>query len=289
MLVTADIDAVRAQRWRDPTATWGFAPTMGYLHTGHLALVERARAENDQVAVSIYVNPTQFAPTEDLSRYPRDLARDLAMLETAGVDLVFTPTDAVMYPAGFQTYVAVEEITRFLEGQARPTHFRGVATVVAKLFNIVQPQRAYFGRKDAQQTVVVRRLTADLNFPVQVVVCPTVREADGLALSSRNVFLSPAERAAAPILRRALLDIGAALNGGERRADVLRARLRAQIGTESLARIDYVSLAHPLTLAELDTVGSAGALVSLAVFFGRTRLIDNLFWPDESNSNPHSL
>lgn len=286
MLVTDDINAVRAQRWANPTTTWGFVPTMGYLHAGHMALVARARAENDRVAVSIFVNPTQFAPTEDLSRYPRDLARDLAMLEQAGVDLVFTPTDAVMYPVGFQTYVNVEDVTRFLEGQARPTHFRGVATVVAKLFNIVQPQRAYFGQKDAQQTVVVRRLASDLNFNLRVVICPTVREADGLALSSRNVFLSPAERAAAPVLRQALLAVAAALDGGERRAEALRAQLRAQIGAESLAHIDYVSLAHPWTLAELETVGPEGALVSLAVFFGRTRLIDNLLWPDEAAGNP---
>lgn len=280
MQVTGNIDEVQAVRWAEPGLAWGFVPTMGYLHAGHLALVARARAENARTAVSIYVNPTQFAPTEDLSRYPRDLARDLTLLEEAGVDLVFTPSDAVMYPPGFQTYVTVEGVTRPLEGAARPTHFRGVATVVAKLFHIVQPHRAYFGQKDAQQAVVIRQMAADLNFGLTVVVCPTVREADGLALSSRNVYLLPAERAAAPVLRRALLAAGAALAAGERQAEVLRAGLRTMISAESLARLEYVSVAHPLTLAELATVGEDGALVSLAAFFGRTRLIDNLLWPE---------
>ena len=192
MLITPHIDQVRATRWYDPRHSWGFVPTMGYLHEGHLSLVRRAKAECDKVAVSIYVNPTQFAPTEDLATYPRDLERDLGLLQDLGVDMVFTPDDRVMYPAGFQTYVNVQDVTQKLEGTSRPTHFRGVATIVAKLFNIVQPHRAYFGQKDYQQTVVLRQMVADLNFNLTLVVCPTAREADGLAMSSLQCQIDPA-------------------------------------------------------------------------------------------------
>ncbi|HEY4720611.1 MAG TPA: pantoate--beta-alanine ligase, partial [Anaerolineae bacterium] len=184
--------------------TWGFVPTMGYLHAGHVALVKRARAENDHVAVSIFVNPTQFGPNEDFAAYPRDLQRDLDLLQPHAVDLVFNPTPEVMYPPHFQTYVTVEEVTRHLEGAARPVHFRGVATVVTRLFNIVGAERAYFGQKDAQQTIVVKRLVADLALPIQIIVCPTMREPDGLAMSSRNTYLNVEQRKAAPVLYRAL-------------------------------------------------------------------------------------
>jgi pantoate--beta-alanine ligase len=275
MIIAASIEEVRQVRWADPALSWGFVPTMGYLHAGHLSLVQRARHENDRVAVSIYVNPTQFAPTEDLSTYPRDLERDLALLKAAGTDLVFTPSNAVMYPADCQTAVIVRDVSQPLEGAARPTHFTGVATVVSKLFNIVQPTRAYFGQKDAQQTVVLRQMVRDLNINLDFVVCPTVREPDGLAMSSRNVYLSPAERRAATVLYRALSAAQAAVSAGQRQAEALRQLMTEIISAEPLARIDYVSAADPLTLRELTQVNS-GVLLSTAVFFGRTRLIDNI-------------
>jgi pantoate--beta-alanine ligase len=258
------------------TGTLGLVPTMGYLHRGHLSLVERARAENDHVGVSIFVNPTQFGPSEDLGRYPRDLDRDLELLAPYNVDLIWTPTPEEMYPAGFQTWVNVEQVSALLEGKQRPGHFRGVATVVAKLFNAFTPDRAYFGQKDAQQVVVLRRMVRDLNFPLEVVTCPIVREPDGLALSSRNVYLNPAERQAATVLHRALTAAQAAYDEGERDADGLRAIISAALAAEPLAREEYVSVADPDTLAELERVGGAGALLSLAVRVGKTRLIDNV-------------
>ena len=200
MRTTEQIAAARAIRKAESGLSWGLVPTMGYLHEGHLTLVRRARAENERVAVTIYVNPTQFSPNEDLDTYPRDQERDLQLLAAEGVDLVFMPGDETMYPAGFQTYVTVENLSQPLEGSARPTHFRGVTTIVTKLFNILRPTRAYFGQKDAQQTVVVRRLIQDLNLDIELVICPTVREAAGLALSSRNARLSPAAREQAPII-----------------------------------------------------------------------------------------
>ena len=279
MKVTSDIQELRQARWQQPGASWGLVPTMGYLHEGHISLVRRARAENDFVAATIYVNPTQFAPTEDLSTYPRDLPHDLHLLAEAGTDLVFTPDDAIMYPAGFQTYVTVEEVTRVLEGASRPTHFRGVTTIVAKLFNLLQPTRAYFGQKDYQQTAVLRQMVHDLNFNLDMIICPTVREADGLALSSRNKYLNPAQRAAATVLSRALAAGVGALQAGERDAARLRAQMQGMIAAEPLARLDYISVAEPRTLAELDVVGEE-AVLSTAVFFDRTRLIDNMLWQD---------
>lgn len=253
----------------------GLVPTMGYLHAGHLSLVRAARSECASVVVSIFVNPTQFGPNEDLAAYPRDLPRDLQLLAEEGVDLVWTPAQEDMYPPGYQTWVSVEQVTQRLEGAMRPGHFRGVTTVVAKLFNAVQPQKAYFGQKDAQQAIVVRRMVADLNFPIEIVVCPTVREADGLAMSSRNVYLSPSERQAATVLYRALQAARAAFLDGERSAERLRQRMVDVIQSEPLARLQYVSCADPETLDELD--GEVRhALLSLAVFIGKTRLIDNL-------------
>ena len=267
----ADLRAVRAAL---PQPV-GFVPTMGYLHAGHLSLVRAARAECASVVVSIFVNPTQFGPQEDLAAYPRDLARDLALLQAAEVDLVWTPTPEIMYPPGFQTWVTVSQVAQPLEGARRPGHFRGVATVVSKLFNSVQPQKAYFGQKDAQQVVVIRQMARDLNFPVEIIVCPTSREPDGLALSSRNVYLDAAQRQAATVLFRALSAAQQASANGVAQADELRRIMTEMIEAEPLARLEYVSCADPDTLIELD--GSVTrALLSLAVFVGKTRLIDNV-------------
>ncbi len=253
----------------------GFVPTMGYLHEGHLSLVKQAKAENASVAVSIFVNPTQFAPTEDFGKYPRDPRHDLAMLEEIGTDAVFKPSAAEMYPPDAETWVEVTRLTKRLEGAVRPTHFRGVTTVVAKLFNIVQPTRAYFGQKDAQQALVITKMAADLNMNLEVITLPTVREADGLAMSSRNVYLSPEQRQAGTILYRALGLAQKLYDSGERDAEKLRREMTALIQKEPLANIDYVSVASAAALDELDTV-KPPAVVSLAVRFGRTRLLDNI-------------
>ena len=253
---------------------------MGALHEGHMALVRAARAENATAVVSIFVNPAQFGEGEDFVDYPRDMDADLAKLEDAGVDLVFTPRVEDVYPEGFDTYVDVGEIAKPLEGRARPGHFRGVATVVCKLLALVRPDRAYFGQKDAQQCLVVKRLNADLDLGTRIVVVPTVREPDGLALSSRNLHLSPEQRRAAPVLYGALQAGRRLVEDGVSDADVARRRIREIVGGEPLARIDYVSVADACTLRELDTVDRP-ALASLAVYFGETRLgetrlIDNI-------------
>lgn len=253
----------------------GLVPTMGYLHEGHFSLVRRAREECNHVVVSIFVNPTQFGPTEDLSKYPRDLERDLRLLEPLGVDLVWMPTAEIIYPSGFQTWVEVETITQPLEGSMRPGHFRGVTTVVAKLFNAVQPYNAYFGQKDAQQAAVIRQMTRDLNFPIEIVVCPIVREPDGLAMSSRNVYLDPEPRKAATVLSRALQTAKEAYGNGERNAEQLRRKMKEVLASEPLAQVQYVSCADYDTLEELDTV-TGKVLLSMAVFIGKTRLIDNI-------------
>jgi pantoate--beta-alanine ligase len=276
MKVTAHITEIRQARWQNPGQTWGLVPTMGFLHPGHLSLVKRARQENERVGVSIFVNPTQFNNPADLASYPRNLERDLAMLVAAGVDWVWTPAPDTVYPADYQTYVTVEQVTQMLEGAHRPGHFRGVTTVVAKLFNVFQPNRAYFGQKDAQQVAVIRQMVRDLNFNLEIVVCPTQREADGLAMSSRNANLSPAARQQADCLYRALSAAKAAFDRGERRADSLRTTMRAVLDSTPLAVVDYVSVAHPRTLVELETVGGDGALCSMAVAVGGVRLIDNL-------------
>jgi pantoate--beta-alanine ligase len=274
MQVVQTISDVRRIR-RERAGSWGLVPTMGFLHAGHISLVERARKENDHVGVSIFVNPTQFAPTEDLAAYPRDLERDLKLLRKAGADLVWTPPVEEVYPPGYQTYVTVEEVTKPLEGAVRPTHFRGVATVVAKLFNVFQPDRAYFGQKDAQQAVVLQQMVRDLNFPLEVIVCPIVREPDELALSSRNVYLTPEQRAAAPVLNRALRAARDAWLAGEYDGERLRAIVRTVLEAEPLARTDYVSAADPSTLVELGDA-SGGVLLSMAVRIGKARLIDNM-------------
>ena len=275
MQVVADIAAVRRERRVHPSATWGLVPTMGALHEGHLSLVRQARRDNTHVGVSIFVNPAQFHNPDDLATYPRDPERDLAMLKQEGVDLVWTPSPDQVYPAGYQTYIHVEEASRPLEGAARPGHFRGVATVCAKLMNVFEPQRVYFGQKDAQQVAVIKRMVEDLNFPLTVVSCPTVRESDGLAMSSRNVLLSPQARLHATCLSRALQAGGDAFAQGERRAEALRAVMRSAVDATPMARIDYVSVAHPEMLLELEVVETA-ALLSLAVFVDEVRLIDNI-------------
>ncbi|THD66909.1 pantoate--beta-alanine ligase [Phenylobacterium sp.] len=280
MQVLKTVAAFRAARAaRAEVGDLGLVPTMGFLHEGHLSLVTRARAENTAVAASIFVNPTQFGPHEDLARYPRDLDRDLRLLEAAGADLVFTPEPAEMYPPGFDLSILVGGVTDVLEGAVRAGHFAGVATVVAKLFNIVQPTRAYFGQKDAQQCVVIKKLVRDLDMPIEVIVAPTVREADGLALSSRNSYLTPEQRAAAPVVFRALSEARRLFDAGERDAEALRRAILEALSKEARVAIDYISVADPLSLRELATVGRQ-ALASTAVRLGPTRLIDNLLLGD---------
>ncbi|MBN1427039.1 MAG: pantoate--beta-alanine ligase [Anaerolineae bacterium] len=275
MLIAKTIVEVRTVRWADSNVTWGLVPTMGALHEGHLSLVRRARAENDKVGVSIFVNPTQFNNPDDLARYPRMPERDCDLLRAEGVDLVWAPDPPEIYPPGYQTYVTVEEVTRPLEGASRPGHFRGVATVVAKFFNVFQPTRAYFGQKDAQQVAVIRQMARDLAFNLEIVTCPIVREADGLAMSSRNVRLSDSERKSAVVLYGALFGASEAWKHGERSANKLREMMTRFIEAEPLARIDYVSIADPGTLLEIEGRAEQ-ALLSLAVFIGEVRLIDNM-------------
>jgi pantoate--beta-alanine ligase len=248
---------------------------MGFLHQGHLSLVRRARAENDRVGVSIFVNPTQFAPGEDLAVYPRDLERDLELLRREDANLVFVPVEQTIYPPGFAATVNLKGISARLEGASRPTHFAGVTTVVAKLFNIFQPTRAYFGQKDAQQAILIRQMVTDLNFNLKIVVCPIVRESDGLAMSSRNVRLNPQQRSAATVLFRALTKAKEQIQAGQRNGDAIRMAMTKMVQSEPLARLDYVSAADPMTLEELDNLDGA-ALLSGAVYFGDVRLIDNI-------------
>jgi len=255
--------------------TVGLVPTMGCLHEGHLSLIKRAKEECGHVIVTIFVNPTQFGPNEDLSTYPRDLERDSSLIQPLGVDLVWNPSTEAMYPPGHQTWVEVEALTRPLEGALRPTHFRGVTTVVAKLFNATQPDKAYFGQKDAQQAAVIGQMTRDLNFPIEIVVCPIVREADGLAMSSRNKYLSGEERKAAAVLFRALSAAKEAYEAGEREGELIRRKMKEVLAGEPLAQMQYVSCADYDTLAELDVI-KGRTLLSMAVFLGKTRLIDNI-------------
>lgn len=252
----------------------GFVPTMGGLHDGHLDLVRVARRRCRSVVVSVFVNPVQFGHGEDFTRYPRDLRRDCRMLESVGADVVFAPTAEQMYPSGYATHVDVERLTRHLCGASRPGHFRGVATVVAKLFNVVQPDIAVFGRKDAQQALIIRRMVRDLNVPVRLVIAPTKRERDGLAMSSRNVYLSPVERAAAPALHQSLLLARRLIARGERNPRTIREAMRRYIRSRTPGRVDYVGLVDTDELAPVKTVKGT-VLIALAVYFGKTRLIDN--------------
>ncbi len=270
-----------AQKWQHAGARVGFVPTMGYLHAGHLSLVHEARKRVDKtgkVVVSIYVNPTQFAPTEDLAKYPRDLKRDLKLCRAAGADVVFTPSDAEIYPGkaagNYSTYVVEENLARVMEGAARPVHFRGVTTVVAKLFNLVLPDVAVFGQKDFQQAAIIQRMVADLNFPVQIIVAPTTREADGLAMSSRNKYLDPEQRSQAVILFHALQAAKTAIAKKTISAARLKKDLQEFFTAAPLGQLDYVEFFDPKTLQPVAHV-KRGTQMALAVFFGKTRLIDN--------------
>ena len=273
MRVLKTIAEIRELR-QQLTGSVGFVPTMGYFHEGHLELVRRARSENSTVVVSIFVNPTQFGPSEDLTAYPRDLTRDLKLLQKEKADIVFVPLDEEIYPPSFSSWVDVEKVTKHLEGASRPGHFRGVTTVVAKLFNIVQPTKAYFGQKDAQQAVVIKRMVADLNMNLEIVVVPTVRENDGLAMSSRNSYLTSEERQAAAVLFKSLSLARQLWQGGEKDADKIRQQMASLIRKEPLAKIDYISIADADTLEELKLIDRS-ALASLAIRIGKTRLIDN--------------
>lgn len=265
-----------AEACRSTQRPLGLVPTMGYLHEGHLALVRRARSENATLAVSIFVNPAQFGPNEDFPTYPRDMDRDLALLKIESADLVFAPSVEEMYPQGMDTWVEVQGLSQRLEGKHRPGHFRGVATVVAKLLNIVRPDSVYFGQKDGQQTAVIKGMVKDLNMGVDVVVVPTVREADGLAMSSRNVYLSEEERRAAPVLYQALRSAERLWEGGQHDGEMLRSAVRRVLEKEPLVgKIDYVSVADLATSEELATI-TMPAMVSVAVWLGKTRLIDNV-------------
>jgi pantoate--beta-alanine ligase len=273
MKIVSTLSDLRAARLSF-NGTVGLVPTMGFLHEGHLSLIRRAKLECDSVVVSIFINPTQFGANEDLSKYPRDLARDLSLIEPLGVDLVWNPTAEEMYPTGYQTWVEVDALTRPLEGSIRTSHFKGVTTVVAKLFNAVQPHKAYFGQKDAQQAAVISQMTRDLNFPIEIIVCPTTREADGLAMSSRNKYLEGADRPAATVLFHALSAAKSAYESGERNAEKLRTIMKDTLASEPRAQPQYVSCADYDTLEELETV-SGKTLLSMAVLIGKTRLIDN--------------
>ncbi|HKH99831.1 MAG TPA: pantoate--beta-alanine ligase [Candidatus Sulfotelmatobacter sp.] len=277
MKIYATIDEMRAasRAVRRAGQRLGFVPTMGALHEGHLSLVRAARASCDVVAASIFVNPTQFGPSEDLAKYPRSFERDRELLEREGVALLFAPSVDEMYPAGAVTWVTVEELSGKLDGRSRPGHFRGVTTVVAKLFHIVEPDAAFFGQKDAAQVAIIRRMVRDLNLPVEIAVCPIVREPDGLAMSSRNDYLSPEQRKQALALHRSLMRVKQLADAGERSAAKLADAGRAEFAGESSVRLDYFEIVNPDTLDLVEDV-SGGALAAVAAFVGTTRLIDNL-------------
>ena len=277
MKICSTIDEMRAacRTARREQGRLGFVPTMGALHLGHLSLVRSAKTFCDVVAASIFVNPTQFGPNEDLAKYPRTFERDRELLEREGVDLLFAPSVEEMYPAGAVTWVTVEGLSDKLDGQSRSGHFRGVATVVAKLFHIVEPDAAFFGQKDAAQVAIIRRMVRDLNLPIEIVACPIVREADGLALSSRNVYLDERQRKQSLVLRRSLQRVKDMADAGERNAAKLAAAGRAEIAAESSVRLDYFAIVDPNMLDPIEEV-SAGTLVAVAAFVGNTRLIDNI-------------
>lgn len=260
--------------WKRAGLSVGLVPTMGYLHEGHRSLIERSVSENDRTVVSVFVNPIQFGPSEDLEAYPRDIQRDMSVVEGAGGDLIFHPEPSEMYPGHFTSFIDTAETTELLCGAVRPGHFRGVCTVVGKLFNIVMPERAYFGQKDAQQLATIRRFVRDLNFNMQIVACPIVRESDGLAKSSRNTYLSADERQAALVLSQSLQKGKALIDAGERDAEVVKAAIRASLLTQPLARIDYVEVVDFENIQRVSRI-SGSTLVAIAVYIGKTRLIDN--------------
>lgn len=276
MKIVSTVEEVREQVkvWRQEGLSVGLVPTMGYLHEGHKSLIDQAVQQNDKVVVSVFVNPIQFGPGEDLATYPRDLKRDAALCENAGADLIFHPEPENMYFDDFCTYIDMSGLTEGLCGKTRPTHFRGVCTVVGKLFHIVEPDRAYFGQKDAQQLAVIRRMVRDLNFNLEIVGCPIIREEDGLAKSSRNTYLSPEERQAAVILHKGLEKGEELVRAGEKSAAVVKKAIRDVIESEPLARIDYVDIVDFDNIQEIDTLGDS-VLAAVAVYIGKTRLIDN--------------
>ncbi|MGL5149105.1 MAG: pantoate--beta-alanine ligase [Clostridium sp.] len=276
MEIISNINGVReyVNQWKRDELKIGFVPTMGYLHEGHCSLIEKARRENDKVVVSIFVNPTQFGKNEDLDKYPRDLQGDSKLCNEYGVDLIFNPTQVEMYSDDATTYISVSELTEGLCGKSRPTHFNGVCTVVAKLFNIVKCDRAYFGEKDAQQLATVKRMVRDLNIDVEVIGCPIIREDDGLAKSSRNVYLNDNERISARILSRSLKSADIMLQAGERNAVKIVEEIKRIIESEVLAKIDYIEVVDSITMKPLNMI-KGDCLIAIAVFFGKTRLIDN--------------
>ncbi|CZQ85222.1 pantoate--beta-alanine ligase [Trichococcus collinsii] len=276
MKIAATVEEIRSavKAWKKEGLSVGFVPTMGYLHEGHQSLMQKAVSENDRVVVSIFVNPMQFGPTEDLESYPRDLEKDAALCEASGVELIFHPEPKEMYHSDFSSFVDMHGLTERLCGKSRPAHFRGVCTVVTKLFNIVQPDRAYFGQKDAQQLAVIQQMVRDLNMEVTVIGCPIIREADGLAKSSRNSYLSADERKAALVLSRALEVAKQLLADGEQDAAKILKAISETIQAEPMAKIDYVELVDARTLQQVDSV-ERPVLVALAVYIGKTRLIDN--------------
>ena len=276
MKIVAAVEEVREQvrAWREEGLSVGLVPTMGYLHEGHKSLIDKAVEQNDRVVVSVFVNPIQFGPGEDLATYPRDLERDAALCEKAGASLIFHPEKENTYFDDFCTYIAMDDLTKGLCGKTRPTHFRGVCTVVGKLFNIVQPDRAYFGQKDAQQLAVIRRMVRDLNFDLEIIGCPIIREADGLAKSSRNTYLSGEEREAATILHKGLLRGEELIRNGEKSASVIAREITRVIESEPLARIDYVEVVDFDRIEKIDTIEGT-VLTAVAVYIGKTRLIDN--------------
>ena len=276
MNVVSTVDEVRTQvkAWREEGLSVGLVPTMGYLHEGHKSLIDKAVEQNDRVVVSVFVNPIQFGPTEDLATYPRDLEHDAALCENAGASLIFHPEPENMYFDDFCTYIDMDNLTKGLCGKTRPTHFRGVCTVVGKLFNIVKPDRAYFGQKDAQQLAVIRRMVRDLNFDLEIVGCPIIREEDGLAKSSRNTYLSPEERKAAVILHKGLTRGEEMVRAGEKNAEAVKKAIRDIIESEPLAKIDYVEIVDFASIQEKEEI-EGSILAAVAVYIGKTRLIDN--------------
>ena len=277
MKIVATVDEVREQvkQWRKEGLSVGLVPTMGYLHEGHKSLIDKAVEQNDKVVVSVFVNPIQFGPTEDLATYPRDIERDSALCEEAGAALIFHPEPENMYFDNFCTFIDMDNLTKGLCGKTRPTHFRGVCTVVGKLFNIVQPDRAYFGQKDAQQLAVIRRMVRDLNFNLEIVGCPIIREEDGLAKSSRNTYLSPEERKAAVILHKGLTKGEELMRAGEKSAASVIKAITEIIESEPLAKIDYVEAVDFDNIEPINTIEGT-VLVAVAVYIGKTRLIDNV-------------
>lgn len=274
--VVSTVNETKAQikEWKKQGLTVGLVPTMGFLHEGHQSLIKKAVEENDRVVVSVFVNPIQFAPNEDLETYPRDLEADKRLCDSTGADLIFYPTPEEMYPEGFSTHIQMENLTKELCGKTRPTHFGGVCTVVGKLFNIVQPNRAYFGQKDAQQLAIIKRMVRDLNFDLEIVGCPIIREPDGLAKSSRNTYLNAEERKAALILSKAIKLGKEMVENGERNAQTVIKAMTDKINSEPLARIDYVNVVDALSIEPLEVI-KGEVLVAIAVYIGKTRLIDN--------------